>query len=177
VTIVDLADLEVQALVPAQDVPGLAIGMPVDLAVDGFGERRFSGHIERINPSTEPGTRAIIVYVALPNRDAALRSGMFATGRVALAASEPLPTLPVAALRSEAGQAYVWTIERGRLAKRVVVTGRRDETSGLVEIRTALSPDTPVLAARFDNLKDGAPAFVQATSSRNATTSKRRGDG
>ena len=176
-TIVDLADLEVQALVPAQDVPALALGMPVDLAVDGFGARRFAGRIERINPETEPGTRAIIVYVALPNPDAALRSGMFATGRVALAASPPLPTLPLAALRSEAGQAYVWTIEQGRLAKRVVMTGRRDETSGLVEIRTPLSPDTPVLAARFDNLKDGAPAFVQATSSQNAARAKGRGDG
>ena len=178
VTIVDLTDLEVQALVPALDVPELVPGMPVELAVDGFGERRFAGRIERINPSTEPGTRAIIVYVALPNPDAALRSGMFATGRIALAASAPLPTLPAIAVRSEAGQSYVWTIERGRLAKRIVSTGRRDETSGRVEIRSTLAPDTPVLAARFDNLKDGAPALVQATpSSQNATRAKAGGEG
>ena len=31
-----------------------------------------------------------------------------------------------------------------------------------VELKTVLSPDTPVLAARFDNLKDGAPAIVKA---------------
>ena len=178
VTIVDLTDLEVQALVPALDVPELVPGMPVELAVDGFGERRFAGRIERINPSTEPGTRAIIVYVALPNPDAALRSGMFATGRIALAASAPLPTLPAIAVRSEAGQSYVWTIERGRLAKRIVSTGRRDETSGRVEIRSTLAPDTPVLAARFDNLKDGAPALVRApSSSQNATRAKARGQG
>ena len=178
VTIVDLTDLEVQALVPALDVPELVPGMPVELAVDGFGERRFAGRIDRINPSTEPGTRAIIVYVALPNPDAALRSGMFATGRIALAASAPLPTLPAIAVRSEAGQSYVWTIERGRLAKRIVSTGRRDETSGRVEIRSTLAPDTPVLAARFDNLKDGAPALVQVTpSSQNATRAKAGGEG
>ena len=178
VTIVDLTDLEVQALVPALDVPELVPGMPVELAVDGFGERRFAGRIDRINPSTEPGTRAIIVYVALPNPDAALRSGMFATGRIALAASAPLPTLPAIAVRSEAGQSYVWTIERGRLAKRIVSTGRRDETSGRVEIRSTLAPDTPVLAARFDNLKDGAPALVRApSSSQNATRAKARGQG
>ena len=178
VTIVDLTDLEVQALVPALDVPELVPGMPVELAVDGFGERRFAGRIERINPSTEPGTRAIIVYVALPNPDAALRSGMFATGRIALAASAPLPTLPAIAVRSEAGQSYVWTIERGRLTKRIVSTGRRDETSGRVEIRSTLAPDTPVLAARFDNLKDGAPALVRApSSSQNANRGKARGEG
>lgn len=178
VTIVDLGDLEVQALVPAIDVPELTIGMPVELAVDGFGERRFAGRIDRINPSTEPGTRAIIVYVSLPNPDTALRSGMFTTGRVALSASAPTPTLPIAAVRSEAGQSYVWTIDAGKLARRVVITGRRDDTNGRVEIKTALATGTPVLAAHFDNLKDGAPALVKAaTSSQNATREKAGGAG
>jgi len=173
VTVVDLQDLEVQALVPAIDVPELRIGMPVEFAVDGFGERRFTGRVERINPSTEPGTRALLVYVGLPNSDAALRSGMFATGRIALAASTPAPTLPAAAVRTEAGQAYVWVIDKGKLSRRLVSLGRRDEANGLVELKTALPPDLPVLAARFDNLKDGAPALVKApTSSQNATTAR-----
>jgi RND family efflux transporter MFP subunit len=178
VTIVDLKDLEVQALVPAIDVPELKLGMPVEFAVDGFGERRFQGRIDRINPSTEPGTRAILVYVSLPNPDAALRSGMFTTGRIALSASAPALTLPAVAVRSEAGQSYVWTIDGGKLAKRVVITGRRDETNGRVEIKTALPPQMPVLAARFDNLKDGAPALVKApASSQNATREKAGGAG
>jgi membrane fusion protein, multidrug efflux system len=177
-TIVDLKDLEVQAMVPAIDVPELTRGMPVELRVDGFGERRFGGRIDRINPSTEAGTRAIIVYVSLPNPDAALRNGMFATGRIGLAASEPAPTLPAAAVRSEAGQSYVWTIERGKLARRIVITGRRDETNARVEIKTMLPGETPVLAARFDNLKDGAPALVKAgSSSQNAMRGKAPGTG
>jgi membrane fusion protein, multidrug efflux system len=175
VTIVDLRDLEVQAMVPAIDVPELKIGMPVELSVDGFGDRHFQGRIDRINPSTEPGTRAIIVYVSLPNPDAALRSGMFTTGRIALAASAPALTLPTAAVRSEAGQSYVWTIDQGKLARRIVITGRRDETNARVEIRTTLPAKTPVLAARFDNLKDGAPALVKATSSSQNATRERAG--
>ena len=48
--------------------------------------------------------------------------------------------------------------------------GRRDEAAGRVEIRTPLPATAPVLASRFDNLKDGAPALVKApTSSQNAT--------
>jgi RND family efflux transporter MFP subunit len=178
VTIVDLKDLEVQALVPAIDVPELKLGMPVELAVDGFGERRFQGRIDRINPSTEPGTRAIIVYIGLPNPDAALRGGMFTTGRIALAPSTPAPTLPLAAVRSGAGQSYVWTIDAGKLVKRIVIIGRRDETNARVEIKTALPAQLPILAARFDNLKDGAPALVKApASSQNATRAKSGGAG
>jgi len=163
ITVVDLTDMELQAAVPAVDVPELAIGKTVELTIDGFGERRFTGRVERINPAAEPGTRAILVYVGIPNADGALRGGMFATGRIALAASAPVPTLPATAIRTEAGQTYVWTVEGGKLVKRIVMTGRKDDATGRVEIKTVLAPNTPVLAAKFDNLKDGAPAIVKAT--------------
>jgi membrane fusion protein (multidrug efflux system) len=164
VTIVDLKDMELQAAVPATDVPELAIGKTVELVIDGFGDRRFSGRVERINPATEPGTRSFLVYVGIPNADGALRGGMFATGRIALAASAALPTLPSTAVRVEAGQAIVWMLEDGKLVKRNVVIGARDDAAGRVEIRTALPAGAPILGARFDNLKDGAPAIVKAPS-------------
>ena len=172
VTVLDLSDLELQALVPAIDVPGLAVGMTVELAVDGFGERKFAGRIARINPSTEPGTRAILVYVALRNPDAALRSGMFANGRVALAASEPIASLPQAAVRTEAGQSFIWVIVDGKLARRIVTIGRRDEVAGLIEVRSPLPKSLPVLATRFENLKEGSPALVKGPSPTSEAMSK-----
>jgi RND family efflux transporter MFP subunit len=162
VTIVDLARMEMQAMVPANDVPELRLGMTVDLAIDGFGDRRFTGTVDRINPTTEAGTRAILVYIHIPNPDAALRGGMFGTGKVTLAASAPVPTLPVIAIRTEAGQSFVWTIEGGKLTRRIVTLGKRDDAAGRVEVKTVLPPDVPVLAAPFDNLKVGLPALVRA---------------
>ena len=162
VTIVDLTEMELQAMVPANDIPELTIGMKVTLAIDGFGERRFTGTIERINPTTEAGTRAILVFIHIPNPDAALRGGMFGTGRVTLAAGGPVPTLPAVAIRSEAGQSFVWTIENGKLARRIVTVGRRDDAAGRVEVKTNLPKGVPILAAPFDNLKIGAPALVRA---------------
>src|SRR5438128_8433528 len=163
VTVVDLAQMELRAMVPANDIPELAVGMKVDLAIDGFGDRRFTGTIERINPTTEAGTRAILVFIHIPNPDAALRGGMFGTGKVTLAAGAPVPTLPAIAVRTEAGQNFVWTIEKGKLARRIVTVGRRDDTVGRVEIKTSLPADAPILAAPFDNLKAGAPALVRAS--------------
>jgi membrane fusion protein (multidrug efflux system) len=164
VTIVDLTRMELRAMVPANDIPELVVGMKVDLAIDGFGDRRFTGTIERINPTTEAGTRAITVFIHIPNPDAALRGGMFGTGKVTLAAGAPVPTLPAIAVRTEAGQNFVWTIEKGKLARRIVTVGRRDDTLGRVEIKTSLPPAAPILAAPFDNLKAGAPALVRAPS-------------
>lgn len=163
VTVVDLKDMELQAQVPSGDIPELKPGMTVDLIVDGFADRKFTGRIERINPSTEAGTRAILVFVGIPNAEQAMRGGMFATGRIALAAGAPVPTLPATAVRTEAGVSYVWTIQDGKLAKKTVLVGRRDDDAGRVELKTELPANTPVLAAKFDNLKEGAPALVRAT--------------
>jgi len=163
VTIVDLGRLELQAMVPANDIPELNVGMAVEMAIEGFGDRRFRGAVERINPTTEAGTRAIIVFIRVPNPDSALRGGMFGTGKVTLSTGAPVPTLPTIAIRTEAGQNFVWTIEGGKLARRIVTVGRRDDTAGYVEIKTALPPGSPVLAAPFDNLKAGAPALVRAS--------------
>jgi RND family efflux transporter MFP subunit len=162
VTVVDLKDMELQAAVPAVDVPELTIGKPVELVIDGFGDRRFKGRVERINPATEPGTRSILVYVGIPNIDGSLRGGMFATGKIALASSAAVPTLPATAVRTEGGISFVWLLEEGKLSKRVVVTGARDDAAGRVEVRTVLPAGAPVLGARMDNLKDGAPAVVKA---------------
>ena len=67
---------------------------------------------------TEAGTRAILVFVQIPNPDAVLRGGMFATGRIRLAAGAAVPTLPATAIRNEAGQNFVWTIDDGKLVRR-----------------------------------------------------------
>jgi membrane fusion protein (multidrug efflux system) len=161
-TVVDLGRMELQAMVPANDIPEIVIGMPVELSIEGFGERRFKGEVERINPMTEAGTRAILVFVQIPNPDAVLRGGMFATGRIRLAAGAPVPTLPDTAIRSEAGQTYVWGIDNGKLLRRIVVTGKRDEAAGRTELKTELPPSMLILSTHFDNLKDGLPAMVRA---------------
>jgi RND family efflux transporter MFP subunit len=163
VTIVDLTQMELEAMVPANDIPELSIGMKVSLAIDGFGERGFTGTIERINPTTEAGTRAILVFIHIPNPDGALRGGMFGTGRVTLASAAPVPTLPAVAIRTEAGQNFVWTIENGQLARRIVTVGRRDDSAGRVEIKTALPVGVPILSGPFDNLKIGLKALVRAS--------------
>jgi RND family efflux transporter MFP subunit len=159
-TVVDLSQLELQALVPSSDIPQLKPGMNVTLKVDGFGERLFTGKLDRINPATEAGTRSIVVFVTLPNPDRSLKGGMFAAGEIALAASQPVPTLPLTAVRTDGDSKFVWVIEQGKLRRVTVGIGRRDEIAGRAEITTSLSPAMPIVAGKFDNLKEGGLAQV-----------------
>ncbi len=163
--IVDLDSIELQAIVPAGEVAALAKGMHATLSVDGMSDRRFDATINRINPATEPGTRSIVVFLSVPNRDHVLKSGMFANGVIRLAVGEPRPTLPLTAIQSDAGVPIVWTIEDGKLTRRTAVLGVRDETTGRVEIKSGVPPGTPVVVGKFDNLKEGGPAVAKIKAS------------
>ena len=71
--------------------------------------------------------------------------------------------MPIGAISSASGQEYVWTVEHGKLLRRTVTTGRRDPLRGRAEVLEGLTPDVPVLGARFDNLREGAKARVVAS--------------
>ena len=164
VTIVDLSTLELAGTVGTHEVARLAVGQPVAVQVEGqtpAEAARNGGRIDRIAPMAEAGTRAIGVVVVLDNKGEKLRAGQYGEARVVLADDSRRLTVPLAAVSQSAGQEQVWTIERGALVRRIVVTGRRDVASGRVEVLRGLADDALVLAASFDNLKDGALAQVR----------------
>jgi len=98
--------------------------------------------------------------VLLANPGEVFRAGQYASALVALDDAAPRLTLPVAAVGQASGQDFVWTLEKGVLVRRIVLTGRRDDTLGRIEVRQGLSADAQVLAARFDSLKEGTAARV-----------------
>ena len=78
--------------------------------------------------------------------------------------------LPAAAVGSTAGQNHVWVIEGGKLARRAVTLGRRDEAGARVEVLDGVGVDAQVLGARFDNLREGAQALVTGSAPPGAAT-------
>jgi RND family efflux transporter MFP subunit len=157
-TIVDLKTLELAGSVGTHEVSQLSAGLPVEVRVEGV-EQPVAGRIVRIAPAAEPGTRSIGVTIALPNPRETFRAGQYAMARVQLPDPVERLTLPAAAIGATSGQEHVWVIEKGALARRIVTTGRRDGV-GRVEVVKGLAPDAQVLAARFDNLREGGKAVV-----------------
>ena len=168
-TVVDLAKMEIEAPAPASEIPGVKVGQIATFKVDGFGERVFEGRVERINPVTEQGSRSIILYLSVVNRDGALKGGMFAKGFLVLARTEPATVVPFAAVREDAGQMFVFTLEGGKVAKRNITLGMREEQAGLVEVKTGLEKGAQVVSARMVGLKPGAAALVKTPTTAPAT--------
>jgi membrane fusion protein, multidrug efflux system len=161
VTIVDLARLELAGQVATHQVAKLAPGMVVQVQVEGGGET-WPGRLLRIAPAADSGTRSIGVTVELANPQERLRAGSYASASVTLPSGAGVMTLPSAAIIQTQGQDQVWLIENGVLARRAVLLGRRDEARGRVEVLQGVLPTSQVLAARFDNLSEGAQAKVVA---------------
>ena len=186
-SIVGLSRLELAGNVGTHEVARLAAGMPVQVQVEGL-TQPVAGRLARIAPAAEPGTRSIGVTIELANlrrcvglpqagapprgaggaadlgADCAelLRAGQYALARVTLADDTERLTLPDTALGKTGGQDHVWVIDNGLLARRAVTVGRRDERAGRVEVLQGVTPASQVLAARFDNLREGAKASVVA---------------
>ena len=163
-TIVDLARLELAGSVATHEVAQLAPGMAVQVSVEGVGDT-VAGTLARIAPAAEAGTRSIGVTIELPNPQERLRAGQYAMAKVRLADATQRLTVPLTAVGNTAGQDHVWVIEAGTLARRGVTLGRRDDREGRVEVLQGVRAGGQVLAARFDNLREGAKAVVVATKS------------
>ena len=159
VTIVDLGSLELAGSAGTHEVSLLRAGQQVEVRVEGQNDP-VPGRIDRISPAAEAGTRAIGVVVSLDNKGERYRAGQYAQARVELADDAPRLTIPAGAVGRASGQDFVWTIENGTLVRRIVITGRKDMAAGRVEVSKGLAAETQILAARFDNLKEGAPARV-----------------
>jgi membrane fusion protein (multidrug efflux system) len=165
-TVVDLSTLELAGIVGTHQVSALKPGQKLAVRVEGAAEA-VEGKIDRIAPQAEAGTRGIKVVVVLENPNEVFRAGQYASAIVMLDDGKQRLTVPVSAVAQASGQDYVWTLEKGALVRRIVITGRRDPVAGRVEVTQGLSADLHVLGARFENLKEGAPARVASKGANN----------
>ena len=154
--IVDLSRIELEAAVPADDVGALRIGASAVLRVDGMGEA-IAARVARINPSAQPGSRAVMVYLAVDPHPA-LRQGLFARGRVELERRWVL-AVPASAVRTDQARPYVLVVEGERIVRRFLDAGPIGEGAGrtLREVGASLPEGTRLLAGEVGAVSDGTP--------------------
>ena len=161
-SIVNLSELTLEAQVPASEIPRVKVGQDVKFKVDGYAQREFIGKVARINPATEMGSRAMLVYISVKNDDSALRAGMFAKGSIVTERSAVATILPMAALRTNNGQQVVYKIDQGKVVAQPVKLGLRNEDEGLVEVTDGLDAGANVIISKLDSVKPGSQVKLPA---------------
>jgi RND family efflux transporter MFP subunit len=158
--IADLDTMEVEALVPARDVPQLRVGQKVALRVEGFGDRVFDAHIERINPTAQSGSRSIPVYILLKNPEYVLRGGMFGSGEAVLAEALAVVAIPGEAVRQEKGSRFVYVLKDGKLERRSVQVALDGSPDGRIGIAEGIAENETVVVTPGLRLNDGLAARI-----------------
>lgn len=155
-SLVDLSTLEFDANVAAAKLPAIKPGQEVRLAVEGFGEQRFIGHVERIAPVAQAGSRMIPIFVRVDNHQGLLKGGMFVQGEVTVASIPNARMVPVSALRGAEGeQPFLLTVENGKVVERKVKVGLINDLSKMAAISEGVNAGQTVVIAKLATLKAG----------------------
>ncbi|MBS7539259.1 efflux RND transporter periplasmic adaptor subunit [Ancylobacter lacus] len=150
--------LKVDFKVPEIHLGMVSVGQSVEVTVDAFPDRRFTGTVYAIDPMVDVNGRSLNVRARLPNPDLTLRPGLFV--RVTLKGEVPRTALfvPEAAVVPRGQERFVWVIADGKAQEAKVTLGERQ--AGEVEIRSGVRPGATVVVAGQARLRSGAPVEV-----------------
>ena len=156
----DTRELEFEASVPSEYVRIVRPGAAVRLEVTGFDTGDIRGRVARVNQQADPATRQVKVYVTVPNGDAKLVGGLFASGHVVTQEARKVLAVPSAAVRHEGEATFAWVLANGRLERKAIKTGLRDEGSDRIEVLEGLAEGETVVTGPIEGFAPGRAASV-----------------
>ncbi len=153
VEIVDLSRMEIEAALSAADTVGVRVGQQALLQVEGHAQP-VPARVARINPSTQAGSRSVLVYLQLKSVPG-LRQGLFVQGTLG---TEKIKTLavPLQAVRSDKPQPYIQVVENQQVRHVSVTLGARGQAGGQDMVAISGLPEgSLVLASTVGPLQEG----------------------
>lgn len=170
VTVQQLDPLLVDFYVPQSELGRLQVGQKVNLKLDAYASRDFSGKLSAINPKVDLSTRNVQVEATVPNHDKALVPGMFAKVRIDIGSQQRQLTLPQAAIvyNPYGDTVYVVQPSRGKddkgkplpaTVKQTFVT-LGDTRGDQVAILKGIEAGTVVVSSGQMKLKNDAPIVI-----------------
>jgi membrane fusion protein (multidrug efflux system) len=158
VTIIDPSSMRLEALVPSDRISDIRRGAKVTFTIRGV-PGTFVGRVDRLNPTADPVTRQVSVFVTLPNSRGELIAGLFAEGRIETATREGV-VVPLSAV-DETGVKPLVTRVRGGKAERVPVTlGVRQPETEDVEVTAGIAAGDVLIVGSAKNVTDGTAVNV-----------------
>ena len=154
-------------MLPQQDLSKLAVGQPVTLRIDAYGDRSFNGVITAINCLVDQATRNVQVQATLANPDARLRPGMFAKVSVLMSNTKNVIAIPATAIHYAPYGDSIFIVSQmkdqtGKEYKAVkeqfVKVGQ--SRGDMISIVSGLKPGEEVVTSGVFRLKSGAHIVV-----------------
>lgn len=170
ITIVDSRTLELAGKIGVEDAARVRVGQSVTFSLDAYPGETLRGRVARIDPTADPGTRQVSVYVELANPTGRIIGGQFARGSIAVGGAAPtvastavtIPATAVLGAGGDGASASVFVIQGNKIVRRLVVLGARDDASGQIEVRSGLAAGERVIVTPSAELREGTTVTVAA---------------
>jgi len=156
--VVRLNPLKVIAEIPEKMAPWISAGQAVDLQVDAYQGRKFTGKVSRISPGVNASTRAFPFEALVPNTDTVLKPGTFARVHIESGKMDDVLSVPYAALQYRYGVNRVFVVNGDKLAMRELSVGER--LGDRIEVVSGVKAGERVAVTDVDTLADGALVTV-----------------
>lgn len=157
-TVEQMDEVYVTCQIEQQYVSYIVPGLQVEVRVDAYPDRVFTGTVEIVNPAANKESRMFLVKARVPNTDFALKPGMFVLASVK-DQPERMLLVPKNCVQSKKGLSYLYIVEDGK-AKRVRVE-LGDDVGDNVQIVSGLTDGAQVILDQIDRLQDGRAVAVQ----------------
>jgi membrane fusion protein, multidrug efflux system len=159
-TIVDIDPLEAKVYLPEKEIFGLHPNQRVALALNAQKDVTFAGTIRQINPAVDPKTGTVKVTVEVVKAPAVVRPGSFVDVKLETQRHDNALLIPKKALMEEAGERYVFVIQKGQAARRTIAIGFLDDQNA--EILSGVNQGEMVVTSGQGSLRDGTKTEVIA---------------
>ncbi|KYH33565.1 efflux RND transporter periplasmic adaptor subunit [Neomoorella mulderi] len=156
-TIADTSTLKLQGTIGQEAVTLLAIGQKVTVTLDAIPGREFTGTVTQVGPVAAATGQRFPVEISLAN-PGELKAGMTARAAFKLAAPEGV-VVPLAAVRTDGGQDYVFVVKNGTVERRPVTLGLKNEEQ--VMVLKGLQDGEQVAVTNVGVLQDGMAVTVE----------------
>jgi RND family efflux transporter MFP subunit len=153
IEIVDLSQLELEATLTSAQAMNVKLGQIAKLNVEGTNEE-VSAKVLRINPSTQTGSRSVLIYLGLQSHPL-LRQGVFVQGSLGTQKVQAI-VVPLESVRSDKTKPYVQIIRDDKVMHIQVELGAKGEANGkAVMALKEIEEGAQLLAPSAGAVRDG----------------------
>lgn len=153
--------LKVDFKTPERYLAAVAVGQQIEVTVDALPGQMFSGEIYSIDPLVDVNGRSLQVRARLANPGMKLRPGLFARVLIKGQIARSVVLVPESAVVPRGGETFVFTVANGKATEAKVKLGERK--SAEVEILEGIEPETMVVTAGQQRLRNGSSVEVLAS--------------
>ncbi len=162
-TLQDLSAMLMDLSVSQKFLPDLKVGAAVEIAVDAYPDKTFTGKLTAIEPKVDTASGLIALQASFPNADGLLRPGMYAKARIVQPPEDGKVLVPQVAVNYSLYGDFVYVVapdDKGELRAKQTVVTVFDRHGNTAAIAKGLKPGDTIVAAGGVKLSNGSKVKV-----------------